>query len=69
MPVAAEVRVNPFLHVDENRIYNPLTDRTITPADTEWEPLRAFLESGVADATLESGGWVPALTGNMLKCP
>lgn len=58
MPIATQSRVNPFLHIDDDRVYNPLTDRAITAADTEWRLLRAFLAGGEADASLESGGWI-----------
>jgi Radical SAM superfamily/Iron-sulfur cluster-binding domain len=58
MSVTAEVRVNPYLHIDENRIYNPLTDRAITPADADWPRVRAFLDGGEADESLVASGWV-----------
>ncbi len=54
---------NPFLHVDSNRIYNPLTDRTLTAADPAWAELRSFLDSSSqipADPSLESDGWIVA---------
>jgi hypothetical protein len=62
MPAAAtDLRVNPFLHIDAERIYNPLTDRAITPGDATWAPLRAFLANGAAGfapAELETDGWL-----------
>ncbi len=57
MPVTAEVRVNPYLHIDANRIYNPLTDRAITPADAEWSAVRALLDRGEGDDALVAAGW------------
>jgi wyosine [tRNA(Phe)-imidazoG37] synthetase (radical SAM superfamily) len=58
MAVTSEVLINPYLHIDENRIYNPLTDRAITPADAEWPRVRALLDGGQADESLVKSGWV-----------
>ena len=58
MPVSTELRLNPFLHVDADRIYNPLTDRALSQSDPEYRRLRAFIDGGPADATLERDGWV-----------
>ena len=58
MPVSTELRLNPFLHVDADRIYNPLTDRALSSSDPEYPRLRAFIDGGPADATLEGDGWV-----------
>ena len=55
---ADEIRVNPFLHIDEERIYNPLTDRALTPMDREYTVVRRALDGGVADASLLEGGWL-----------
>jgi len=57
-PVLTELRLNPFLHVDADRIYNPLIDRTLTPADAEYARVRAFMDGGPADASLERDGWI-----------
>jgi hypothetical protein len=48
------LRPNPFLHVDADRIYNPLTDRALVAGDAEFERVRA----GVLDPDLESAGWL-----------
>ena len=56
-PVSTELRLNPFLHIDADRIYNPLTDRALTAADAGWARLRAFIGGGPADASLERDGW------------
>src|SRR5581483_6324365 len=45
-------------HVDAERIYNPLTDRALTPADAHYGRLRAFIGGGAGDAELERGGWI-----------
>jgi hypothetical protein len=55
---ATDLRVNPFLHIDADRIYNPLTDRALTPADDDYASLRAFLGGGDASEVLERGGWI-----------
>lgn len=49
---------NPFLHVDADRVYDPLTDRTLVPGDTMYERFRHFEVSGAGDAELERDGWV-----------
>jgi MoaA/NifB/PqqE/SkfB family radical SAM enzyme len=48
------LRPNPFLHVDADRIYNPLTDRALAAGDADFERVRA----GVQDPDLESAGWL-----------
>ncbi len=58
MPVISALRVNPYLHIDAERIYNPLTDRAITSSDPEWAPVRAALDGGTAEENLEHGGWL-----------
>jgi hypothetical protein len=68
MPVAAaDLRINPFLHIDAERIYNPLTDRALTPADEDYAALRAILSgaagfsppsSSSSPSSLEASGWL-----------
>jgi MoaA/NifB/PqqE/SkfB family radical SAM enzyme len=57
-PSGTRWKVNPFLHVGSDRIYNPLTDVLVTAADHEFARVRAFL-AGAADAdeTLARDGW------------
>ena len=57
MPIAADLRLNPFLHIDGDRVYNPLTDLAITPADAQYAAVRAFLSGGAATPELERDGW------------
>src|SRR6266487_4355521 len=38
------LRINPYLHITADRVYNPLTDRALTPGDAAFAQLRAFLE-------------------------
>ncbi len=56
--------VNPYLHIEDERIYNPLTDRTLTVADALHSPLRAMLSGALLDPTLHdqlrSDGWTVA---------
>jgi hypothetical protein len=51
------MRPNPFLHIDADRIYNPLTDRAVTAGDAEYALLRAFLAGGSAGEGLARKGW------------
>jgi sulfatase maturation enzyme AslB (radical SAM superfamily) len=55
MPVLTDLHANPFLHVDADRVYNPLTDLTLTPADAQYAAVRAFLKGGAPSA--ERDGW------------
>lgn len=38
-----ELQVNPFLHVGPDRVYNPLTDRTLLAGEPGYEELRGLL--------------------------
>ena len=51
------LKANPFLHIDADRIYDPLTDRTLVPDDEAYVRFRAFEQGGPGDG-LE--GWVTA---------
>jgi pyruvate-formate lyase-activating enzyme len=65
---AAALQVNPFLHVESDRIYNPLTDRAIAAGEPGYAELRALVNGvGIAPAErarlahLANTGWlVPA---------
>lgn len=52
------LQLNPFLHVDDDRIYDPTTGRTLRPSDDAWPLLRAFLAGGAASEALERDGWL-----------
>ena len=39
---------NPYLHYEESRIYNPLTDRSLLAEDLGSRRFRLFQEQGVA---------------------
>jgi hypothetical protein len=56
--IATELRVNPFLHIDAGRIYNPLTDRAVVAGESEYEALRRAIDGGAADEALEEDGWL-----------
>lgn len=55
---ATDLRVNPFLHIDADRIYDPLTDRSLLAGEPEYEALRRVLDGGAVDESLEQGGWL-----------
>ncbi|MFL6289684.1 MAG: radical SAM/SPASM domain-containing protein [Thermoanaerobaculia bacterium] len=65
---ATELQVNPFLHVGPDRIYNPLTDRTIAEGEPGYAELRALMAGAPGISTervrlipLADAGWlVPA---------
>jgi MoaA/NifB/PqqE/SkfB family radical SAM enzyme len=51
--------INPYLHIGEQRIYNPLTDRTLAAGDADYARLRDVLEGRAhGDAALAEAGWV-----------
>jgi len=55
---ATDLRVNPFLHIDADRIYDPLTDRSLLAGEPEHEALRRVLDGGAVDESLEQAGWL-----------
>jgi MoaA/NifB/PqqE/SkfB family radical SAM enzyme len=67
-PATGELELNPFLHIGSDRIYNPLTDRTLLQGEPGYAGLRKVL-SGVLTpgllsvedrARLLAGGWLQA---------
>ena len=52
------LKTNPFLHLDAERIYDPMTDRALLPGDGTYERFRAFEQTGAADEMLEREGWI-----------
>jgi len=58
MDLRDEYEVNPFLHIDEQQVYNPLTDRTVVAGEDAYALFRAFERDGVSDETLERDGWI-----------
>ena len=78
LPVAAakpsprwgQLQLNPFLHVGPDRVYNPLTDRTVAQGEPAYAALRgvlggaepASLPAGVRAGLAEQGWLLPADT-------
>jgi hypothetical protein len=56
--IATDLRVNPFLHIDADRIYNPLTDLALLAGDPEFAVLRRAIDGGGIDDQLEKNGWL-----------
>lgn len=52
------LKTNPFLHIDAERIYDPLTHRALVPGDAAYERFRAFEASGSRDESLLGDGWL-----------
>lgn len=70
-PRLAELQLNPFLHVGEDRVYNPLTDRLLLRGEPGYDGLRSVLTSDLPldllapgdRARLAEQGWLlPAET-------
>lgn len=56
------LKTNPFLHNDAERIYDPLTDRSLVPGESTYDRFRAFeagaVMAGEGTADLERDGWL-----------
>ncbi len=60
---SVELQVNPFLHVGPDRVYNPLTDRTILAGEPGYAELRGMLAGETATTPtvaprLAEAGWL-----------
>lgn len=55
---AARWAVNPFLHYEPSRVYNPMTDRELPLGGAEYGRFRAFLDGGDVDEVLVRDGWI-----------
>jgi MoaA/NifB/PqqE/SkfB family radical SAM enzyme len=55
---AAGIRINPYLHVSKDRIYDPLTDRSLLPGEPLHEALLRFVDGGNASDQLIEGRWL-----------
>lgn len=54
LPVADHaLAVSPFLHVEVDRVYDPLGDRSMTEADAAWPSVRGLLSGSLDPAVLE----------------
>ncbi len=49
---------NPFLHYEDSRIYDPLTDRSLDASHPLHARMLHFMEKGDADELLARGGWI-----------
>lgn len=66
VPSGVEVKVNPFLHTGPDRVYDPLTDRTLLSGAPGYQALRDLLAGSRQVATLDpidhaalsAGGWL-----------
>src|SRR3954451_19310228 len=56
--IATALRVSPVLHIDAERIYNPITDRELLSSDPEFNALRRIIDGGNVDERLEHDGWL-----------
>jgi MoaA/NifB/PqqE/SkfB family radical SAM enzyme len=54
-PHSAALQLNPFLHVGEGRVYNPLTDRLILAGEPGYDSLRSVLAEGLPPDLVEPG--------------
>jgi wyosine [tRNA(Phe)-imidazoG37] synthetase (radical SAM superfamily) len=61
-----ELQVNPFLHVGEDRVYNPLTDRTLLRGEPGYEPLRGVLSGALAIEGIAAADRAPLTASGML---
>ena len=52
------LKASPFLHIDPERIYDPLGDRTLVPGDDAYAHFRAFEGGGEAHESLVRDGWL-----------
>ena len=50
------LRASPFLHVDADRIYNPLTDRAVVAGDADYDRLRGLLGMDGVRSSLRGTG-------------
>ncbi|HEV2846945.1 MAG TPA: radical SAM/SPASM domain-containing protein [Thermoanaerobaculia bacterium] len=50
-----ELQLNPFLHVGEDRVYNPLTDKTLLRGEPGYEGLRSLLAGSLDPDRLPVG--------------
>jgi MoaA/NifB/PqqE/SkfB family radical SAM enzyme len=52
------LKANPYLHLEAERIYNPLTDRALVVGEPLYAAMRAFLGGDPPADELVDGGWV-----------
>lgn len=52
------MRLNPFLHIAADRVYNPLSDRTLFEGEEGYAQFREFVSSATAHEALLRDGWI-----------
>lgn len=57
-PMSSSFKQNPYLHVQPDRVYNPLTDHSVSAGDPVYSALQSFRSGGPASPELLEGGWV-----------
>jgi MoaA/NifB/PqqE/SkfB family radical SAM enzyme len=55
IPPLRDLQVNPFLHLGEDRVYNPLTDRTVARGEPGYATLRQLLSGALTLGLLPAG--------------
>ncbi|HET7437524.1 MAG TPA: radical SAM/SPASM domain-containing protein [Thermoanaerobaculia bacterium] len=63
--LVATHRINPYLHIDTDRVYNPLTDRALVAGDDAYARFRAFERDGEVDDALLRDGWIVAAEADL----
>jgi len=57
--------VNPYLHYEESRVYNPLTDRSLPHGEHDFQRFTRFQQEGIADEALIRDGWLVPATADL----
>jgi hypothetical protein len=66
-PIPTSWKPNPFLHIDRDKVYNPISDRTLSAGDPEYAELTAFLDGGEATPALQQGRWAVAAGEDVMR--
>lgn len=56
--LATALAVNPYVHIESERIYNPLTDQALLVGQPLYDAFRAFVAGAPAVEALVDEGWV-----------
>jgi pyruvate-formate lyase-activating enzyme len=56
--IATAVKINPYLHVEPERFYNPLTDRSLLAGEPLFDAMRGFLSGSAGAQELLDDGWL-----------
>ncbi|MEO8218627.1 MAG: radical SAM/SPASM domain-containing protein [Acidobacteriota bacterium] len=52
-PSATDLRPNPFVHAERDRLYNPLTDRSMDRSDARFDTVQSLFSGTLSSASLE----------------